>query len=186
METVRGKRKQHMARANSTSVDYRRSLHYAHDEAGDIKVAVTVDARHVRCLTADEGAAVFLTRGRHARNECDLCFLVDVATRKVIEEEQRLSTGGEDVVDAVIDEVLSDGVISVEDAGEQDLGSYPIGTGDEHRFAIGPEREHCAEWSDSGEHLWSQRSARDGFDSLDRAVRGIDVDAGGRVCVRLM
>ena len=67
-----------------------RPLDDADDEAGDVVLAVGVEARHLRRLAADQRAAVLAAAARDAGDD----LLGDVgrqpAGRQVVEEEQRL------------------------------------------------------------------------------------------------
>ena len=97
-----------IARPSITS----RLLDDADDEAGDVVLAVGVEARHLRGLAADQRAAVLAAAARDAGDD----LLGDVrrqpAGREVVEEEQRLGALHEDVVDAVVDEVGADRVVA--------------------------------------------------------------------------
>ncbi|MFR3451015.1 MAG: hypothetical protein ACLTSX_04670 [Collinsella sp.] len=50
---------------------------------------------------------------------------LDMADGNVIEEEQRLGAGGEDVVHAHGNEILADRLVTVEDLGEHELVPTP-------------------------------------------------------------
>ena len=68
----------------------------------------------------------------------DLCDLLrDVAAAgDVVQEDQRLGTGADDVVDAHGHAVDADGVMLVQEHGQLQLGADAVGAGDEDRVLV--------------------------------------------------
>ena len=127
-------------------------LDHPDDEAGEVVVVLGVGPRHLRGLAADQRAGELGAGPREAGD--DLLDLAGVhpAERDVVEEEQRHGPLDQDVVDAVGDEVVADGVV---DAGEDrhlDLRADAVRRGHEHRLAVPREvgAEHPAEGADLG------------------------------------
>ncbi len=107
--------------------------------------------------------------------DSDVELLADV----VVEEEQRLGTLDQDVVDAHRDQIDADRVVPAEREGELELGAHAIGAGDQDRFAVTLRQlDERAEAADAGEHFGAQRALRVRLDRLDQRVARIDVDAG--------
>ena len=88
----------------------------------------------------------------------------DKRGRQVIEEEERLGALHEDVVDAVVDQVRSDGVVPVRHERDLELGAHAIGARHEHRLAVavGVETKEAAKGPDLGQHTgrgsWTARA----------------------------
>ena len=66
----------------------------------------------------------------------------------VVEEEERFGTLDEDVVDAVVDEVLADGRVLLREAGDLELGAYAVRAPDKEHVLAG-RCEEPAEVADS-------------------------------------
>ena len=80
----------------------------ADDEAGDVVLAVLVEAGHLRRLAAEQRAAVLAAGLGEAFDDLHGHIRIEPAGGEVVEEEERLGALDEDVVDAVIDEVDAD------------------------------------------------------------------------------
>ena len=131
-------------------------------QPGQIVVARLVDAGHLRRLAADQRAARRLARLDQAGEELLEDGRLQLAGADVIEEKQRLRADHGDVVHAMVDEVLADGVVPVERDGELELGADAVDAADEHRLAhpleIRPEEP--AEAARLAEHLRAGASRR--------------------------
>src|SRR5207253_6558921 len=99
----------------------------------------------------------------------------------VVEEEQGLGAAGEDIVDAVVDDVVAEGAVAAGDGGDLELRAHAIGAGNEDGLAITLEGEGAAERPDAGEDFGPGGAAGDGLEAIDEAVGGVDVDAGGGI-----
>ena len=101
----------------------------------------------------------------------------------VIQKEKRFRAQDGDVVDAMIDKVLADGVVAVHGEGDLELGAHAVGAGDQDRLAelFGVQREQAAEAAHLAEHLAAARGGQQpgqgGFD----LVAQVNVNAGGGV-----
>ena len=104
---------------------------------------------------------------------------VELPAGEVVEEEQRLGTLDQDVVDAHRDQIDADRVVPVERERQHELGADAVGPGDEHRIAEAlADLDQSAEAADAGQHLGAQRTLGERLDPLDQRVAGGDVDAG--------
>ena len=104
----------------------------------------------------------------------------ELAGGEVVEEEERVSALHGDVVDAVVDEVLADGVVDAELEGDLELGADAVGAGDEDGVGelLEVEREEAAEAADLAEDLAVEGLAGEHLDALLAAIGAGDVDAG--------
>ena len=99
---------------------------------------------------------------------------------QVVEEEQRLGALHEDVVDAVIDEIGADRVMTPGHERDLQLRADAVGARHQHRItiAIGVQPEKAAERADVRQYARSEGASRDRLDPADGFVAGIDVDPG--------
>ena len=86
-------------------------VHVPDDEAREIVVGRRVDPRHLGRLAAEQRAAVLATSRRDAGDHAFDVRRLERAERDVVQEEQRQRALNEDVVDAVVDEIMADGVV---------------------------------------------------------------------------
>ena len=126
----------------------------ADDEAGDVVLAVGVEARHLRGLAAEQRAAVLAARAREPVDDLDGDVGIEAPGREVVEEEERLRALHEDVVDAVIDEVDADGAVDAAHERDAQLGADAVGARHEHRIAMAAraEAEEPAERAELRQH----------------------------------
>ena len=99
----------------------------ADDGSGEVVLAIGVEAWHLGGFSADEGATVGAAGfGESADDGFDDAG-VEATGGEVVEEEEGCGSLDCDVVDAVVDEILTDGVVDVEFEGDLELGSYTVG-----------------------------------------------------------
>ena len=152
----------------------------ADNESGDVVLAVGVEPRHLRRLSTEQRTPILATGSRHARDN----LLGDVGRKppgsKVVEKEQRLGALHEDVVDAVIHQVGTDGVVPAGHECNFELGADAVSARDEHRIghARQVEPEQPAEGADVRQHALRERRTRQSADAPDCLVARIDVYTG--------
>ena len=153
---------------------------HADDEAGEIVLAVGVEAGHLRGLAAEQRAAVLAARAGEPLDDLDRDVRVEPAGRQVVEEEQRLRALDEDVVDAVIDEVDADSAVHAGHERDAQLGAHAVGAGDEHRDPRCRRRRGGTgrRRTDLGQHAGRECPARQRSDPAHDLVARVDVDAG--------
>ena len=61
-------------------------------------------------------------------------FRHQLAHGDVVQEEERLGAAGKDIINTVIDQVNADGIMSFQGAGDLELGTDPVSTGDQDRL----------------------------------------------------
>ena len=114
---------------------------------------------------------------------CDL-GRVQLADGDVVEEEQRLGAGDEDVVGAHRDEIDADGAVPVQELRELELGAHAVGAADQDRIGHLLEcsrREEPAEAADVADDLGAIRGLDRGADRVDGASALGRIYAGVRV-----
>ena len=135
MQAERGQRQKHVAGAHGAGLENAAALDRADDESGEIVFAGGIGVRQFRGFAADQRAAGLMAGARHAFDELFDDVGIDAAHGEIVEEEERLGAEGEDVVDAVIDQIGADGGVDAGGGGDLQLGADAIGAGDQHGFA---------------------------------------------------
>ena len=180
VKAVGGQPDEDIAHLNGVAGDDLVAVHRADDGSGQVVFTVGVEARHLRRLAADKSAAVGAAGFADALHDGLDDGVVELAGSEVVEEEERRGTLYSDVVDAVVDEVLADGVMDAKLEGDLEFGADAVGGGDKHRvwelFEV--EREQAAEAADLAEHLPVEGFASEHLDALLAAFSAGDVDAG--------
>jgi hypothetical protein len=119
----------------------------------------------------------------HARNELELAFGVERRAADVVEEEERFGARRQNVVHAVVHEVVADGAVAIHDHRDAQLGADAIGARRDHGLAVAGEPEQRTEGSDTGHGLGPNGSPDDALHPGDEIRTRGDVDAGTGVCV---
>ena len=98
----------------------------------------------------------------------------------VVEKEKRTGALDEYVVHTVIDEITADRVVNSSSKRNLEFCAHTISRCDENRLRHVRKRtvEHSAEASDFGKRPLVESRAREFFDSISCACRGIDIDTG--------
>src|SRR5438309_2078379 len=179
MRAARGEPEDHIARADRAPVDDAILLHHAEREAGEIVFVPGEGVRMLGRLAADQRAAGQLATRSDALDDLRRNAHVELFADVVVEEEQRLSTASENVVDAHRHEIDAHRVVPLPLEGELELGADAVGSRHEHRVTVFlRDLAQRAETADAGEHLGPQRAPGERLDRLDQRVAGLDVDAG--------
>ena len=184
VQPVRRQADERVAGADAATVDLAPLAHDADDRAREVEVAVAVEAGHVGGLAAQQRQPAVGAGGGDAADDGDLLVLAQAVAGQVVEEEQRAGAGGEDVVDAVVDDVPADAVEPPQPSRHEHLGADPVGRGDEHGVVEGGEVEEAAEHADAAQDFGPRGGAGERAVAGDQAVVGGDVDAGGGVAGR--
>ena len=103
---------------------------------------------------------------------------VEPSERDIIEEEERCRALNENVVDAVVHEIVSNRIVSVRLDRDLQLGADTVGTGHEDRRASrAREAHHAAKSAELPDRVGGVRRFNEPLDALFGRVRGLDVDA---------
>ena len=143
----------------------------------------SVHARHLRRLAADQRAAGH--RGSHSATPGDhgTAASIDVssfASGEIVEEEQRLGTLNDEIVDAHRDEVDADRVVPAGVDGDLELGANTVVGSDQDRVleAGRLEVEQTAKTADVGVGAGPPRGGDERLDRPHQCIASVDVDAG--------
>jgi hypothetical protein len=168
-----------VARLDVAAVAEIAALRHADAEAGQVVLALLVEAGQLGRLAAEQGAAGLAARLRHPAHH--LLGHVDVEPRggEVVEEEERLGPGHRHVVDRHGDQVDADRVVPAGGERGLELGADAVGAADQDRIAVAArDAAHTGETADSGQDLRSRGGGRERPDTIDQASASVDVDTG--------
>ena len=157
-------------------------FHRADAEAGQVVFAGRIHVGHLGGLAADQRATGQFATARDAADHADRGIDIELAGGEIVEEEQRLGTLHQHVVDAHGDQIDADRVVAIEHLRQFQLGADAIGAGHQHRLPVAAGQfEQRAESAESGHDFLAERARNQRFDALDDFLAGIDVHAGGAV-----
>ena len=133
----------------------------ADDKSGQVVFARRIKIRHLRRFAAEQNAAVFSARPRHALDDRCRHIGLELSGREVIQKKERACTLDENVVDAVIDQIGTDRVVNAGLKGEFQLGPDAVRRSDEYRLGhIGKRpRKHPAKAADLGQRPLVERAS---------------------------
>src|SRR6186997_3439634 len=133
-------------RANPVLSKHRILFHVSDDEPGQVVIRRSVQARHFGSLPSCKRATVLSAPCRDTGDDSFHDGRIQLAERDVVVEEKRTRTLDEDVVDAMIDEVATDGVVTAGFDGNLYLRANAVRTRYQDRFAQpGRKAQHPAE-----------------------------------------
>ena len=129
---------------------------------------------------ADEGATSRLARFGQAAQELPKDGRLEFAGRDVVEKKQRSRAEHRDIVDAMVDEVLPDGVVTADRKGNFQFCANTINTGHENRslHSLEIRAEEPPKSADFAEHLRSVGRADNRLNPALECVAKIDVHTG--------
>ena len=147
-----------------------------HAVGGAVRCAI--ESGYLCGLSAEQGTAGGLAGVDETGDDLLDDVGIEVAGGEVVHEVERGGTLDGDVVDAVVDEIGTDGGVEAELGGELELGTDAVGSGDEDGVgeALGVEGEGAVEATDLGEDLAVEGATCEALDAFDRqgaaGVRG--------------
>ena len=105
-------------------------------KSGKIIIAVLVDPRHLGGFPADQGTAGHPAPIGNASDNRFGDFVVELGAGEIVEEEQRLSTHDDDVIDAHRDQIDADVVVGIVIQNQFELRPDTVGPGYQHGILI--------------------------------------------------
>src|SRR6202046_3149378 len=147
MQSIRRQANQNIADLNVFAGNDFVAAHCADDGAGKVVLAVTVEARHLGSLAADQSAAVGPARLADALHNLFDHHILELPGCKVIEKEQRCCALHRNVVHAVVHQVLTNGVMNSQIKGDLQLRSHTVSSKPKKRIwkFVQVERKQTAE-----------------------------------------
>ena len=147
------------------------------DETCQVEILFSVKARHLRGFAAEKTASVFPTSFGKALHNFGKGFGLQFPCGEIVHEVERTRALNQNIVDAMVDQVLPDRVVYTGHEGDPQFRPHPVGAGDQigvlHPLRKG---EHSAETADLAASLVVLR--QNGLDQLNRPVPFVDIHAG--------
>ena len=182
VQPIRGQSHDHVALGHALG-QHLCAIDHAHHRAGQVVGARLVHIGHLGSLAAQQHAAGRAAGRGYARHQRGGHGRVELRDCYIVHKEKRARALHQNVVDAVVDDILAHRVVAADRLGHQRLRADAIGRGDQHRLGDrgakrGREIKTSAERAHAGENGGGMRRA-DGFGHELRGARpGVDVDAG--------
>jgi hypothetical protein len=176
---------QHITFLHARTAQHGIFLHDAGDKTGQIVVGRRVHAGHFCCFATNQRACVLAAArgdtGHHAFHHRRF----ELAKRHVVEEEQWHGTLHQNVIGAVVDEAVADGVVATGFDGDLDLGAHTVGAGHQQRrlVALG-HTEHATKTTKRAARTGRHGALHQFGKTMLRVVRGVDVHAGTAIVER--
>jgi|GEM_PF-833421 len=170
---------EHIPRNHVGARQDRLALDRANRETGEIIVAAVIKPRHLGRLPADQRAsslpAPLGNAGDHGASRRE----VELVAGEIVEEEERLRSLHDEIVDRHGDEIDSDRAMHSGLDGDLDLGANPVIGCDQHRIAEAAsfEVEESAEAAKRAVRARSGRGAGQRLDRFDERIARGDIDA---------
>ena len=149
----------------------------------EVIIALTVQPRHLRRLTAHQRAASLVAARGDTRDHLPRLPWLQLAGGEIVQEKQRLRPLHHDVVDAHRDQVDANRVVDPRLDRYLQLGPDPIGAGHQHRVheARRLQVEQRPETAKPAHHPRPRRRLRQRLDRLHQRVARRDIHARGAI-----
>ena len=184
MQPVAGQTDQHVAGRDRFAGDRALAIDHADDRAGEVEFAGAVEIGHVGRFAAQQRQAGVAAGFGDAGDDGHLLVFRQPVAGEVVEKEERLGAGGEDVVDRVIDEVAADPVEASRETRQQHLGADAVRRGDQRGPLPAAQVEQAAEGADRADLLGATGQLGEFAVARDQAIVRVDIDANCAVARR--
>jgi hypothetical protein len=133
MKSVTWKAQYYITGFDSRSVDDPVLVNNTDDRSDEIEVVAPVEPWHLGSFSAEQRNAHSSASVRHTRNHDERRFGIKLSGAEVVEEEQRFRATSQNVIHAVMNEILTDRVVSRRELREQHFRAHAVDTCDERR-----------------------------------------------------
>ncbi len=138
MQPGGGERHQGVPGADGAAVQDPLLVHDPHDGPGDVVLPRGVEVRHLRRLPAQERAPVGAAPAGHPLHHRLHRPRLQLPHPHVVQEEEGAGALHQDVVDAVVHQVLPHRAVPAGQEGDLQLGPHPVRAGHQHGAAARP------------------------------------------------
>src|SRR5205807_1730105 len=147
VQTNRRQSEHDIAWRDRATVDDLFPIHHADNEAGDVVFTISVETGHLGRLAPEQHTSIFKTAIGNAFDDAGDGFGRKFSGRDVIEKEKRAGSLNQNVVDAVINEIATDGVVNAGRESYLQFSANTIRGSYQHRLLHLGKRavEHAAE-----------------------------------------
>src|ERR1051326_1754392 len=136
MKAARGEADDNISRPNRLAIEHSRFFHDADNRAAHVILARPIKARQLRQFAVNERAAIFGASLCEPFDDFGESARLQFAGADVIQEEQGFRAEDGNVVDAMIDEVLTNGVVAAENEGQFEFGADAVHARDEYGLFV--------------------------------------------------
>jgi cardiolipin synthase (CMP-forming) len=152
-------------------------------EAGQIIIVAVIDPGHLRSFAANQSATRLAASNTNTGNDRRADFRLKFAASIIIEEEKRLGTLYDQVIDAHCDQVDSNRVVTPGFDRDLKLGTNAVGCRDQNGVAVADafKVKDPAKSADFSICAGAGCRSNQGFDELHHPVAGIDINTSLRV-----
>ena len=131
-------------------------LHSTNSKTSNIIFTLSIEASHLSCLTADKCTARLLAGVGYTLYY--ICYLLrlQLAYSQIIQEEQRLRTLYQNVINAHSNSILTNGIMLVQNKSQTQLGAYTVSTRNQYRLLVlSAHGKKAAEATQITQYLWT-------------------------------
>ncbi len=153
-------------------------LHAADDGAYKVVFTGGIKTGHLRGLTAEKRHLILFASLAKAGNDVLELNGIDLGGADVIHEKERLRALNENIVYAVVDDVLTDGVVLVHHRGDLKLGADAVSRRNEDHTLAGRNLVKAAECADSADNVGGLGGSDHLLDGSDGIHLNINIDTG--------
>lgn len=153
-------------------------LHATDDGADEIIFAGGIKTWHLRCLAAEKSHLVLFACLAKAGNDVLELNGINLGGADVIHEKERLRALNENIVDAVVDDVLTDGIVLVHHRGNLKLGADAVSRRNEDHTLAGRNLVKAAECADPADNVGGLGGSDHLLDGSDSIHLNINIDTG--------
>jgi len=151
-------------------------------ETNQVKVLrSSIQPSHFTSLAANKGTADLTAGLSQPPNNSLHLFRHHPTHANIVQKEERLSATGKYIVDAVVDDIDTDGIIFAEGLGNLGLGTDLVITGYQHRLLVTLELKEPAEEADTAQYLGTEGRAGMLSNQLFCFVSSVNINAGSSV-----
>ena len=106
-------------------------------KTGNVIFIFGIKAGHFSGFTANKGTARFFAGAGHTANDVSNLLGIHLSRCNVIEKKERFRSLDKDIIDTHGDCILADGVMTVHEEGNLELGTHAISAGYKNRILVG-------------------------------------------------
>jgi hypothetical protein len=181
LQTTRMKAYNDISCTDGFARDERLLLNATYDRTDEIVLADRIKTRHFSRLATEKSHVVFLASFAKTGNYTFEDDGINFSRADIIHEEQRLGTLNEDIVNAVVYDILSDGVVLVHYGGNFELSAHAVCRRDKDLILACRSFKKTPERADVTQHVRGLGSGNHLLDGTYRAHFDVNIDAGLRI-----
>lgn len=148
------------------------------DGADEIVFSGRIKAGHLSRLTAEKSHLVLFACLAKAGNDVLELNRINLGGANVVHEKERLRALNENIVYAVVDDILTDGVVLVHHRGDLKLGADAVSRRNEDHTLAGRNLVKAAECADSADNVGGLGRSDHLLDGSDSIHLDINIDTG--------